>query len=73
MCLEKDDDRYKLFGNVSILDTKESLFLSLDEPERIVERLNSQERSIKSMASFWMDVFEELTKAEQEESDEGEG
>ena len=64
--MEKDDDRYKLFGNMSILDTKESLFLSLDEPECIVERLNSQERSIKSMASFWMDVFEELTKAEQE-------
>ena len=64
--MEKDEDRYKLFGNVSILDTEESLFLSLDEPERIVERLNSQERSIKSMASFWMDVFEELTKAEQE-------
>ena len=67
--MEKDDDRYKLFGNVSILDTKESLFLSLDEPECIVERLNSQERSIKSMASFWMDVFEELTKAEQEETE----
>lgn len=64
--MEKDEDRYKLFGNVSILDTRESTFLSLDEPERIVERLNSQERSIKSMASFWMDVFEELTKAEQE-------
>ena len=71
--MEKDEDRYKLFGNVSILDTRDSTFLSLDEPERIVERLNSQERSIKSMASFWMDVFEELTKAEQEEYDEGEG
>ena len=68
--MEKDEDRYKLFGNVSILDTEESLFLSLDEPERIVERLNSQERSIKSMASFWMDVFEELTKAEQDEEEE---
>ena len=66
----KDEDRYKLFGNMSILDTRESLFLSLDEPESIVERLNSQERSIKSMASFWMDVFEELTKAEQEETEE---
>ena len=64
-----DDDRYKLFGNVSILDTRDSTFLSLDEPESIVERLNSQERSIKSMASFWMDVFEELTKAEQEETE----
>ena len=68
--MEKDEDRYKLFGNMSILDTKESMFLSLDEPECIVERLNSQERSIKSMASFWMDVFEELTKAEQEEEEE---
>lgn len=71
--MEKDDDRYKLFGDISILDTRDSTFISLDEPERIVERLNSQERSIKSMASFWMDVFEELTKAEQEEYDEGEG
>lgn len=70
--MEKDEDRYKLFGNMSILDTKESLFLSLDEPESIVERLNSQERSIKSMASFWMDVFEELTKAEQECGEEQE-
>ena len=70
--MEKDDDRYKLFGNVSILDTRDSTFLSLDEPERIVERLNSQERSIKSMASFWMDVFEELTKAEQECGEEQE-
>ena len=71
--MEKDDDRYKLFGDISILDTRDSTFISLDEPERIVERLNSQERSIKSMASFWMDVFEELTKAEQEEYDEGGG
>lgn len=70
--MEKDDDRYKLFGNVSILDTRDSTFLSLDEPERIVERLNNQERSIKSMASFWMDVFEELTKAEQECGEEQE-
>ena len=69
--MEKDDDRYKLFGNVSILDTRDSTFLSLDEPERIVERLNNQEEHIKSLASFWMDVFEELTKAEQD--DEGEG
>jgi len=64
--MENDDDRYKLFGNMSILDIRDSEFLSLDEPEKIVERLNTQERSIKSMASFWMDVFEELTKAEQE-------
>ena len=70
--MEKDDDRYKLFGDISILDTRDSTFLSLDEPERIVERLNSQERSIKSMASFWMDVFEELTKAEQECGEEQE-
>ena len=68
--METDDDRYKLFGDISILDTRDSTFISLDEPERIVERLNSQERSIKSMASFWMDVFEELTKAEQEETEE---
>lgn len=64
--MEKDDDRYKLFGNMSILDTRESMFLSLDEPESIVERLNSQEERLQSLASFWMDVFEELTKAEQE-------
>lgn len=64
--MEKDDDRYKLFGDISILDTRDSTFISLDEPERIVELLNSQEERIKSLASFWMDVFEELTKAEQE-------
>ena len=69
--METDDDRYKLFGDISILDTRDSTFISLDEPERIVERLNNQEEHIKSLASFWMDVFEELTKAEQD--DEGEG
>lgn len=68
--MEKDDVRYKLFGNVFILDTRDSTFLSLDEPERIVEHLNNQEEHIKSLASFWMDVFEELTKAEQDEEEE---
>lgn len=68
--MEKDDDRYKLFGDISILDTRDSTFISLDEPERIVERLNNQEEHIKSLASFWMDVFEELTKAEQDEEEE---
>ena len=63
------DDRYTTLGKV-IFDNKNQEFL--DEPERIVELLNSQERSIKSMASFWMDVFEELTKAEQEEEEEQE-
>lgn len=70
--MEEDEDRYKLFGGISILDTRDSTFISLDEPERIVELLNSQEERIMSLASFWMDVFKEITEAEEEEEGEQE-
>ena len=65
--MANEEDRYLLRRDEYILDTRDMSFLPLEEPERIVELLNSQEKRIESLASFWMDVFKEITEAEEKE------
>lgn len=65
--MANEEDRFLLRRDDYILDTRDMSFLPLDEPERIVECLNSQEERIHSLVSFWMDVFKEITEAEEKE------